>query len=122
MTATASEDVFRAVADPTRREILDLLVGGERRAGEIADEFPVSRPAVSKHLRVLLEAELVERRKEGRRRVYRLNPEPLREVDAWISRYERFWRASLDRLKAHMEDDSHVEDDARPHSHRRDEE
>ncbi|MDX1624841.1 MAG: metalloregulator ArsR/SmtB family transcription factor [Gemmatimonadota bacterium] len=105
MPASTEEEVFRAVADATRREILDLLSGGERPAGEIADAFPVSRPAVSRHLRMLREADLVASRKEGRRRLYSLNPEPLRKVDEWVSRYERFWGASLERLKAHVERD-----------------
>lgn len=102
MTAT-SEDVFRAVADPRRRKILDLLLQGERRAGEIAEAFAVSRPAISKHLRILLEVELVERRKEGRQRLYSLNATPLQEVEDWVSRYSAFWQTSLERLKAHVE-------------------
>lgn len=112
MSTTVQERVFRAVADPTRREILDLLRGGELRAGEIAGAFPVSRPAVSKHLRVLRQAELVERRKAGRRRLYRLNPEPLRQVDDWVSRYEEFWEASLGRLKEHVEERESGQDGA----------
>lgn len=112
MPAPASEDVFRAVADSTRRDILDLLRAGERPAGEIAEAFPVSRPAVSKHLSVLLDAELVERRKDGRRRLYRLNAAPLAEVEAWLSRYASFWRSSLERLKAHVEGETSDDTDA----------
>lgn len=108
----SEEQVFDALADGTRREILDLLCGGELRAGAIADAFPVSRPAVSRHLRVLREAELVKSRREGRRRLYRLNPEPLRTVEDWVSRYEAFWETSLDRLKVHVEHEATDEEDA----------
>ena len=100
-------DVFHAVADPTRRAILDLLRVRERlTAGEIAAEFDaISRPAVSKHLRVLRQAGLVAHERRGRQRVHRLNPEPLRELDRWLTQYKRFWQSSLERLKAHVEAD-----------------
>ena len=89
MTTAAVRSVFQAVADPTRRAILDLLARGERSAGELVDPFPISQPAVSQHLRVLREADLVAERREGRRRVYRLNPAGLREVYDWAAHYER---------------------------------
>jgi DNA-binding transcriptional ArsR family regulator len=76
-------DALAALADATRREIVALLAGGERAAGELADRFPVSRPAISRHLRVLREAGLVRARTEGKRRLYRLDPAPLRDLDAW---------------------------------------
>ena len=76
---------FQALADPTRRAVLDLLRRGALPAGQIAREFPVSRPAISKHLRLLRRARLVEERREGRHRLYRLNAEPLRGVDAWLN-------------------------------------
>ena len=98
--------VFRAVADPTRRAILDLLLDGERTVGEIAERFAVSRPAVSKHLRVLRGARLVRARREGRRRVCVLEPEPLRAVDAWLEGYRREWQGRLARLKRHIESDN----------------
>ncbi len=87
------ERALQALADPTRRRILDLLAQGEMAAGEIAGHFPsISRPAVSQHLAVLREAGLVRERREGRRRIYRLEPEPLREIwEGWLSRYQRFW-------------------------------
>jgi len=83
--------------------VLDLLRAGRRPAGEIARAFPVSRPAISKHLRVLRRAHLVEERREGRQRLYQLNPTPLRAVDSWLEQYRSFWTASLENLKAFVE-------------------
>ena len=97
--------VFQALADDTRREILDLLRAGERSAGELSDGFPVSRPAISRHLRILREAGLVERRKDAQSRIYRLSPEALREVDRWLSSYRVFWSARLHDLKRYVEED-----------------
>ncbi|HEX7895100.1 MAG TPA: metalloregulator ArsR/SmtB family transcription factor [Terriglobales bacterium] len=94
---------FNALADPTRRAVLDLLRAGSRPAGDIARAFTVSRPAVSKHLSILRRAHLVEERREGRHRLYQLNPEPLREVDTWLQQYREFWTASLNNLKAFVE-------------------
>ena len=94
---------FRAVADPTRRAILDGLVSGPRHVNEIATEFSMSRPAVSKHLRLLRRAALVTERRAGRRRVYQLNPRPLREIDRWLGRYRLFWSARLLDLKEFVE-------------------
>jgi DNA-binding transcriptional ArsR family regulator len=94
---------FNALADPTRRAVLDLLRAGTRPAGEIARAFPVSRPAISKHLRIQRRAHLVEERREGRHRMYQLNPEPLKAVDSWLEHYRQFWTASLENLKAFVE-------------------
>lgn len=94
---------FDALADPTRRAVLDLLRAGTRPAGEIARSFPVSRPAISKHLRILRRAHLVEERREGRLRLYQLNPEPLKAVDSWLDQYRQFWTASLESLKSFVE-------------------
>jgi DNA-binding transcriptional ArsR family regulator len=94
---------FNALADPTRRAVLDLLRAGTRPAGDIARAFTVSRPAISKHLSILRRAHLVEERREGRHRLYQLNPEPLREVDSWLEQYREFWTASLNNLKAFVE-------------------
>ena len=94
---------FQALADPTRRAVLDLLRRGALPAGQIARQFPISRPAISKHLRLLRRARLVEERREGRHRLYRLNAEPLRGVDAWLNEYRNFWQSSLTRLKAFVE-------------------
>jgi DNA-binding transcriptional ArsR family regulator len=97
------EATFSALADPTRRAVLDLLRGGSQPAGHIAREFPISRPAISKHLRLLRRAHLVEERREGRLRVYHLNPEPLRSVDSWLDQYRAFWTNNLANLKAFVE-------------------
>jgi DNA-binding transcriptional ArsR family regulator len=101
--APTSVAVFRAVADPTRRAILDMLLDGERTVGEIADRFVVSRPAVSKHLRVLRGARLVKARRDGRQRLCALDAEPLRAIDAWLEAYRREWQGRLARLKRHVE-------------------
>jgi len=101
--ATDREAAFSALADPTRRAVLDLLRAGTRPAGEIARAFPVSRPAISKHLRILRRAHLVEERREGRHRMYQLNPEPLKAVDSWLEHYRNFWSASLNNLKSFVE-------------------
>jgi DNA-binding transcriptional ArsR family regulator len=97
------EATFHALADPTRRAVLDLLRRGSQPAGQIATAFPISRPAISKHLRLLRRAHLVREHREGRHRVYQLNPEPLRAVDSWIEQYRTFWSASLANLKAFVE-------------------
>jgi len=99
----SSAATFQALADPTRRAVLDLLRRGSQPAGEIAQAFPVSRPAISKHLRLLRRAHLVREHREGRNRVYQLNPEPLRAVDSWLDHYRRFWTANLASLKAFVE-------------------
>jgi DNA-binding transcriptional ArsR family regulator len=80
-------DALAALADPVRRELVSLLARGELAAGELADRFPVSRPAVSRHLRVLREAGLVTARADGKRRLYALDPRPLRELDDWLEPY-----------------------------------
>lgn len=87
-----------AIADPTRRRILELLREGELEAGELAGEFSVSRPAVSRHLRVLREAGLVHSRVDGQRRVYALDARPLADLDAWLEPYRCFWAQRLDAL------------------------
>ena len=99
----SAEAAFHALADPTRRAVLDLLRRGSQPAGQIAREFPVSRPAISKHLRLLRRAHLVEERREGRHRLYQLNPEPLKAVDSWLEHYRVFWQANLNSLKAFVE-------------------
>ena len=91
--------VFGVLAEPRRRRILDLVRDGERSVGELVEALAMSQPAVSKHLRVLREAGLVEARVDEQRRLYRLRPEPLRELDAWLAPYRWAWDASLDRLE-----------------------
>lgn len=89
---------FTALSDPTRRRIVELLSRGERAAGEIVEAFEVSAPAISQHLKVLREAGLVEMRVNAQRRIYRLNPQGLDEMDAWIRDVRRFWGVRLDDL------------------------
>jgi DNA-binding transcriptional ArsR family regulator len=96
--------VFRAIADPTRREILGLLRGRAYSVNEIAGNFRTSRPAISKHLRLLRAVGLVETKREGTARICRLNAGPLRVVDTWLQDYEQFWRDSLRGLKTYVED------------------
>jgi DNA-binding transcriptional ArsR family regulator len=103
--ARADEATFQALADPTRRAVLDLLRRGSQPAGEIAQAFPLSRPAISKHLRLLRRAHLVREHREGRHRVYHLNPEPLRGVDSWLDQYRNFWKLNLANLKTFVEDE-----------------
>lgn len=99
------EAAFQALADPTRRAVLDLLRRGSQPAGAIARAFPVSRPAISKHLRLLRRAHLVREHREGRHRLYQLNPEPLRAVDSWLEHYRAFWQTRLAGLKTFIEDE-----------------
>jgi len=98
-----TEAAFNALADPTRRAVLDLLLRGRLPAGQIAQAFPVSRPAISKHLRVLRRARLVRMQRLGRQRLFELNPEPLKSVDNWLSRYRVFWQNELSNLKRFVE-------------------
>lgn len=92
------EAVLRALADDSRRTMLETLSAGPATAGELAALVPIARPGVSRHLRVLREAGLVESRQEAQRRVYSLRPEPLAEVDAWLARYRALWEQRLDAL------------------------
>jgi DNA-binding transcriptional ArsR family regulator len=94
---------FEAVAEPNRRRILDVLRGGERPAGDLVQALSISQPGVSKHLRLLREAGLVSVRPDGQRRLYRLEPDGMAELDAWITPYRRFWSDRLDRLEQHLE-------------------
>jgi DNA-binding transcriptional ArsR family regulator len=126
-TVTYSRDTaFNALADPTRRAVLDLLRAGTRPAGEIARAFPISRPAISKHLKILRRAHLVDEHRQGRHRFYQLNPEPLKTVDSWLDEYRRFWTANLESLKSFVESEYEKEMNAaqtstpKPHSRRKD--
>ena len=110
----SAESTFHALADPTRRAVLDLLRRGGQPAGQIASAFPVSRPAISRHLRLLRRAHLVEERREGRHRVYQLNPAPLKAVDTWLEQYRNFWRANLSSLKTFVETEYAKETAAHP--------
>ena len=96
-------DVFEAVAEPTRRSVLDLLAAEERSAGELVAAFPaLTQPAVSRHLRILRESQLVDVRADGARRLYSLRPAALAEVDRWLDSYRRFWGERLDDLEGHL--------------------
>ncbi|MEC0245242.1 ArsR/SmtB family transcription factor [Paenibacillus chitinolyticus] len=97
--AEPNQDVFQAIADPTRRKVLNLLAGQEMPVNAISGHFPMSRTAVSKHLRILADAGLVQERKVGREKRYRLQPEPLLELKRWLAYYERFWENRLSVLK-----------------------
>ena len=101
--------VFEVVAEPTRRRILDLLRESERPVGELVDTLGVSQPRISKHLRVLRDAGLVEARVDAQRRLYRVRSEPLREVDAWLAPYRAMWGSSLDALERHLDRMQRVE-------------
>ena len=100
----ASSDVFRAIADPTRRAILDRLRAGPANAGALARDFRTSRPAISKHLRVLREARLIVDRRVGRERLYTVDAVPLQRVAGWLEGYRSFWHSSLTRLKRNLEE------------------
>ena len=97
-TLTVMEAVLRALADESRRAMLETLSGGPATAGELAARLPIARPGVSRHLRVLREAGLVDVRQDAQRRVYTLRPEPLAEVDEWLGRYRALWEQRLDAL------------------------
>ncbi|MEH7274261.1 ArsR/SmtB family transcription factor [Neobacillus vireti] len=100
MSSSAQKhDVFQAIADPTRREVLKLLAEKELPISEITSHFSISRTAIAKHLQVLSEAELVSGRKVGREKIYRLHPEPLTELKRWLAFYEKFWENKLSILK-----------------------
>ena len=111
----SSAATFQALADPTRRAVLDLLCAGSRHAGEIAQAFPVSRPAISRHLRLLRRAHLVTEQRRGRHRLYQLNPAPLKLVDHWLDAYRSLWQSRLASLKAFVETEHSRETRATTH-------
>src|SRR2546421_12424206 len=96
------ESVFEIIAEPNRRAILSLLVSSQQSVGEIERQLRMSQPAVSKHLRVLREAGFVESSVDAQRRLYRLKPEPLQELDAWLARFRRVWSGHVDALERHL--------------------
>ena len=97
------ESAFEIIAEPNRRAILSLLVLSQQSVGEIERQLRMSQPTVSKHLRVLREAGFVESTVDAQRRLYRLKPEPFREVDAWLAQFRRFWSAHVDALERHLD-------------------
>ncbi len=100
MTATT----FDVLAEPTRRRILDLILDGERSVGDLVKRLRISQPGVSKHLRVLREAGLVQVRQDAQRRLYSVRAEPLHEIDDWIAPYRKLWETRLDALERHLDD------------------
>jgi len=102
--SSTTSDVFNAVAEARRREILDTLIGGEKPVGAIVDDLSLSQPQVSKHLRVLSEVGLVSCRAEGRRRLYRLEPARLLPLRDWMAKYEQAWNERLDRMDDYLKE------------------
>ena len=105
------ESVFEIIAEPNRRAILGLLVSSQQSVGEIERRLRMSQPTVSKHLCVLREAGFVESTVDAQRRLYRLKPEPLQEVDAWLAPFRRFWSAHVDALERHLDRMDHTKED-----------
>src|SRR5690348_8189124 len=97
------ESVFEIIAEPNRRAILSLLASSEQSVGEIERQLRMPQPTVSKHLRVLRDAGFVESTVDAQRRLYRLKPEPLQELDAWLAQFRRFWSAHVDALERHLD-------------------
>lgn len=97
------ESTFSVIAEPSRRAILSLLATSERSVGDIEEALQLSQPSVSKHLRVLREAGFVESRVDAQRRLYRIKPEPLMEIDAWLAPFRRYWSVHLDALERHLD-------------------
>jgi DNA-binding transcriptional ArsR family regulator len=108
--AATTTDAFNAVAEPRRRQILDLLVGGERSVNDMVAQLGLAQPLVSKHLRVLREVGLVERRDVGRQRMYRLDGHPLKPIHDWVKAYEKSWSTRFDRLDVVLEELKEMED------------
>jgi len=97
------ESAFAIIAEPNRRAILSLLAASERSVGDIEEQLSLSQPSVSKHLRVLREAGFVESRVDAQRRLYRIKPEPLAEIDAWLTPFRQFWASHIDALERHLD-------------------
>ncbi len=100
----ANADIFHAIADPTRRALLDRLRHGEQPVTQLAEPFAMSLPAISQHLQVLCDVGLVSQYRSGRQRIYRLNPDSLKQVSDWVSQYEQFWIHKLDALGHYLEE------------------
>jgi len=102
LAVPADATVLEVIAEPTRRRILDAVRGGERSVGELVERVGMHQPGVSRHLKVLRDAGLVEVRRDAQRRLYRIRPEPLMELDAWLEPYRAEWTARLDSLERHL--------------------
>jgi|SRR5690242_14022860 len=111
------ESGFEIIAEPNRRAILSLLVSSQQSVGEIERQLRMPQPTVSKHLRVLREAGFVEATVDAQRRLYRLRPEPLQEIDAWLAQFRRFWSAHVDALERYLDRMDHVKEDHAKESH-----
>jgi DNA-binding transcriptional ArsR family regulator len=109
--AATTTDAFNAVAEPRRRQILDLLAGGERPVNDLVEALGLAQPQVSKHLRVLREVDVVSVREDGRRRLYSLNGDALKPIHDWVKNYERLWSDRFDQLDAVLEELKNKEDD-----------
>jgi DNA-binding transcriptional ArsR family regulator len=103
MGLAAAAAAFQVLAEPSRRRILDLLRTDERSVNDLVDRLPLSQPGVSRHLKVLREAGLVQVRKDAQRRLYAVNPEPLAEIDEWLAPFRSLWEDKLDALEAHLD-------------------
>jgi len=108
------ESVFEIIAEPNRRAILGLLVSSEQSVGEIERQLRMTQPTVSKHLRVLRDAGFVESTVDAQRRLYRLRPEPLQEVDAWLDQFRKFWSRHVDALERHLDRMEQIQSDSKP--------
>jgi len=109
------ESLFEVIAEPNRRAILSLLVSSQQSVGDIERQLRVTQPTVSKHLRVLRDAGFVESTVDAQRRLYRLKPGPLQEIDAWLAQFRRFWSAHVDALERHLDRMHNVRIDPQPH-------
>jgi DNA-binding transcriptional ArsR family regulator len=109
--AATTTDAFNAVAEPRRRQILDILAGGERPVGDLVDQLHLAQPLVSKHLRVLRKVNLVQVREDGRQRIYRLNLQPLRPMHDWLEGYEQLWNERFEALDDILEELKEEESD-----------
>jgi DNA-binding transcriptional ArsR family regulator len=98
------ESTFAIIAEPSRRAILSLLASAEQSVGDLEEKLSLTQPSVSKHLRVLREAGFVESRVDAQRRLYRIKPEPLMEIDAWLAPFRRFWTVHIDALERHLDE------------------
>ena len=112
------ENVFEIIAEPNRRAILSLLISSQQSVGEIGRQLHMPQPTVSKHLRVLREAGFVESTVDAQRRLYRLKPEPLQEVDAWLAPFRRFWSAHMDALERHLDHMESVDTNEKEDKHK----
>ena len=113
-TSTRMDDVFAAIAAPPRRAMLAMLAKKETPVMELAESFDMTLSAVSQHLTVLRQAGLVNQRKQGKQRIYSLNPEPLRLVEEWLTFYEPFWAGRLSQLGQYLDEAPHQSDDKEP--------